>query len=514
VNTVRVEAANAAAATEMGRGGGPNSARSCARNFRLILLFWGTPVALTLLSAPRQAVETATIAAAVLSALAGFVRPVAGLAALPLFAMLSPLAGYIGVAGTNVVLSDILVGLLFVQLVVLVLGSVSARTFALLSPQSLVFICAVMSCCLGVLSGTLITLKPFLYVAQLAVVYLYTRAVATTEASWSVVINAWLAAASFGALLAIHGLFTGAPLASWADGASPALQEGERLNYLFRASHYYANFPIVLGVSCVIACLKVISEKRASVRWYSGLAFLVIVLCLLLMLNKTAIVAVLVSLLVSWSLVFGDQFKRALKNVFYVLVVSGVCVLGVRSYFPILLGDSQFELYVKRASVRSLLDRFEVDLQAAEVWTSNPLLVAFGMGPDFLVNAGDPRIAGEFKISGVTGVAEGTVDSGWLSFLIELGVISFMLIVWLFFRILYALRVAVQAKRRVDTVNSLSMYLFAALLFIVIALFASVLSYGKVAWVVVQLLVIGSLHVRAQHRAPVRLPSGVDAGVE
>src|SRR5262249_6478227 len=122
-----------------------------------------------------------------------------------------------------------------------------------------------------------------------------------------------------------------------------------------------------------------------------------------------------------------------------------------------------------------------------------------------------------------TGLTQGTVDSGWISYLIEAGVITFVVLVAIFVRSLGAV-LKYSKQIRDDNVRSNQVAsLLGALLFITIALSTQMLGYRMLAWLPFQLLIIGLMHMnfidsgkRGRDRSvvsikPLRLPiEGVD----
>src|SRR5215471_11605788 len=103
----------------VGRKNSPLASITEAKCAILIAAAWSLPVGLTLLSITQQAVFVTAIGAAIISGLLMTVRPKATLIALPFFALLSPVAGFLDLLGVHVLLSDLLFVLLAIQALVL-----------------------------------------------------------------------------------------------------------------------------------------------------------------------------------------------------------------------------------------------------------------------------------------------------------------------------------------------------------------------------------------------------------
>lgn len=462
----------------------------------LIMLVWSMPVAMTLLSVTQQGIVASAIVAAVISGSVILFAPKAALVALPFFAFLSPVAGFLSVLGSPLLLSDLLFILLTIQCAVLFITNrmrIYVASFA--SLPILIASLFLLSSMVGVLSGTLNSWKPVLYLLQLTIVYLYTTTFANNEQTWSSVINAWLVATCLGALLLIHAYVMGNALSNFKYDLDTQISDLQGIDSLFRADYYYTGFHFALGISIVISILKLLFSKSA--RMVVVMVLPVLCAALLLMLAKTALISVAVAIVGVLILLFymgrigalkAFTFLGALAVVGYVLVSSAL--LGG-------IGDIQADLWIHRLfSVGTLGIRLEVYVQALTNWMSFPIQFVTGFGPDFLDNSGDVNISQQFKVSSVTGEAEGTVDSGWISYLIELGIVGFAALVMLILKSLGAVLKYLERMNGAGEHDTVAMYVLGGVLFMVVALSTQMLGYSKVAWLPFQLLIIGLMHKR------------------
>ena len=89
------------------------------------------------------------------------------------------------------------------------------------------------------------------------------------------------------------------------------------------------------------------------------------------------------------------------------------------------------------------------------------------MGPDFLENVNSI----DFRMSN-RGYYEGTVDSGYISYLIELGLINFILLFISFFKSLkMSYKASIEGLINYDSKNNISLYMYISMIFLCIALF-------------------------------------------
>ena len=141
-------------------------------------------------------------------------------------------------------------------------------------------------------------------------------------------------------------------------------------------------------------------------------------------------------------------------------------------------------------NLSSLSARFIVYKIALLEFISNPIGLIFGMGPDFLESVNSIN----YKTL-VSGYSEGTVDSGLISYLIELGLINFSLLIYFIYRsVKISYRASLQTLVNNDTENNISLYIFVSIIFLFFALSTQMLGYTKTSWFPFQLLLLGTLY--------------------
>jgi hypothetical protein len=471
-----------------------HSIRAATRQVRWIAAAWALPVVLLVLpNAGEGAVTVTALFAAVISCVAIVNQPCAVLVALPFFALLSPVAGFFDVGGVQILLSDGLFVLLGIQLLVLAVTN-RVQLGRSLSAQLGTFIALfyVLSTLVGALTGTLISLKPLLYIVQLAIIGLYTKTFAITDGDWKAIINSWLIATGLGAVLLINAFLSGRSLSSFEAPTGVSAIDRTTLEYLFRADYYYTGFHFAVGLSIVILLFRVLLGERSRQRIASVVAVVVLTIALLMMLNKTAILSIALTLVIVFTLIFPSLPRgMALRTLGgFMLFALGSYVLISKVLFGS-LGEVQQELWGQSAvGTSSLGIRLSVYVSALDNWTARPIQVLLGMGPDFLDRSGDLGMMELFRRSSATGLAEGTVDSGWISYLIELGVISFVALATLIALATHSAYRRVIRARLMAVDGTLAVTVFAGLVFVTFAMTTQMLGYTKVTWFPFQLLVI------------------------
>lgn len=452
---------------------------------------WSIPVGFTLLSVTQEAVFGSAVFAAVVSGGVLLFKPKTALVALPFFALLSPVAGFLELLDTHFLLSDILFILLGIQFVLLFFQ----KQIRLRSPYSSLLIATaglfLLSCLMGFVTGTLVSVKPVLYLLQLAVVFFYTVTFATDEKGWSLVINAWMMAAFLGSLLLIQGFLTGQPLASFKYGFDSQSMARENLKFLFQATYYYAGFHYVLGIFIVILFLRVLFSTSNLTRLFTLMVLAVFLIALVMMANRTAMFSAAIAIAGVLLLSSYVQKKKVFKVFVLLALFATAAVLLFGGLLQYIVGENQAAIWIGRLSGGSDA-RLEVYVQALQSWFSYPLQILTGMGPDFLDGSGDPGMSVTFKFSSIA--TQGTVDSGWISYLIELGVVAFAILVSLFILSMSSVLKYLKQINQDSIHDTQAVYVLGALFFLAVALSTQMLGYTKLTWLPFQLLIIGFMH--------------------
>jgi hypothetical protein len=464
---------------------------------------WAVPVLATLTDAGPATVVLLTTIAAALCAAAILQRPQRALIALPFFALLSPMTGLLDVGGAQVVYSDLLFLLLLVQAMLVVVPRLArgapSRNSKLFVSLATLYVVSVM---IGLAQGYLLSAKPLMYLLQLAIIFVYTATYVRSPESWLDVMRSWLTATAFGSLILLQAYAAGRNLDNLKEGdlvpgASPA-----DLLSLFRATYYYSGVHYILGLCIVWLVTRLFFKASLRARMLQITGLLLAALALTAMVNKTAMAAVALAIVLTTLLLFLRFRQEMLKAVLWMAVFCsvGAIVLGWQYYQ--LSQDTQVDMIVDRlGSASSLQARFEVYAQAMDLWASSPSGVAIGFGPDFLDNSGNPTYAIPMKTSKETGYEEGTVDSAWLSYAIELGLPGVMLLALVFRRGFLAAARGLRSAVRLDSNAYAAATVLGGLSYLAIAMATQMLGYSKTSWLPFQVVFVSLLVFMPKARA-------------
>ncbi len=464
------------------------------RIHRSITAAWAVPVLLTVTGASDATIVWTAWAAALFCSIAILLRPKAVLVGFPFFALIGPLGGFVPILGISYVLSDWLFALLACQLAVV---SMAQRSHPVRALQAILFASFFVSAVAAIASGAIGSVKPVLYLLQLTVVYLYTQRYAHSARDWNLVLSSWVAATLLGAVLLLHAYSLGVPLIAFSsrtDSAPPATRDE---SMLFQATYYYAGFHFAIGVSSVILALHALRTKGGLAVVMAAFGVVFLSMAAFLMGNKTALYGSLISTAGLASLLAARRpGSKAARR----WLLGAVGVAAVFWVVSVLDDVGQVQVRMLRGSltsVSSLIIRTEVWESALRSWVAQPLHMLIGLGPDFF-DLADPKLSAAFKVSSVTGLVEGTVDSGWIAYLLELGIVAYGIVLALMFKSARALWKTIVDSERLRFSQPVALYVFGGMCYVWLALITQSLGYSKISWLALQLLTIGLQHDRTR----------------
>jgi len=474
---------------------GVMSNRGNVRYLTFIGVLWSLPVILTLLSRSENEIIFSTLLAGVFSVGVAIIRPASVLLAIPFFSLLAPVGGFYTFAGVQNVLSDWFFLILIPQILILLYVKKRAQMFRKsgrnstamqLFPMLMLFI---ISCITGLIFSTLVSGKPFIYVIQLVIIYLYFKLYADSERLHSLIINSWVVATFLGTLVLIQSVLTGKLLLNFAMKDSEQFIEVDAIEF-FRASYYYAGFHFAVGISFVIMFFRIMLSKQNIFKFISNIIVITFLgLALVLMFNKSAILAMLITIIMIYFYLLSRFKKELFRQSLFILVIIVFFVAALVNYVGRYLFVSAELMMGGITSGGSLITRFQVVQSALLAYTSYPIQIIIGMGPTF-IESGNQLISSQFKVSSVTGGLEGTVDSGWVFYFIELGAISLILFIILIVKSLKIMFGYIKGAGYITICNSPPLWIFGGIMFTVIELFTQTLGYSKIFWFPFQLILM------------------------
>ena len=460
----------------------------------LIIFLWFIPVFLKISSVDESNVVASSILAALVSFLILFIKPDSVLLALPFFTILSPVAGYLKLFGVPVLLSDIFFIFLTIQLILLIKSGAIAtfnnkmsKNFSIIA--ALYFFSFVLAICYDLITSY----KSILYLIQFIILFIYVNTYSKNEDMQYKIVNYWIISSILGVLLLIHGYRSGIVLSDFKLNSKMDVDKYSS-QFFFQATYYYTGFHQNIGMSFVILVTKLIHARSIINKLLILTILPLLFYALIIMMNKTAMFSIVASLVI---IAVVTIFQRNIKPLlFFIFLCTVIFVESDKLITPIFdsLGATQSSIWFDRLQGTSSLEtRVEVVTQAMSKFIEYPVQVIFGMGPGFLENAGDSELSGAFKTSATTGVEEGTVDSGWISYFIELGIVNFIILIAVYIKSMANALNSILQNNLNEKTNETSIYIFSGLVYLSISLFSQMLGYTKLTWFPFQLLLFGLL---------------------
>jgi len=140
------------------------------------------------------------------------------------------------------------------------------------------------------------------------------------------------------------------------------------------------------------------------------------------------------SIFLLFFIIFTLNFKKKFINLIkYLFILTTSFFL----FTHLILNDVTRNLFFERfTSGTSLYIRIGVYKNALNEFLGYPLNWIIGLGPEFLSGAGNKIISTSFYVNSRNGVEEGTVDSSYVTILIEYGLLIFTLILLYIYKII------------------------------------------------------------------------------
>ena len=454
---------------------------------KLNFILWSVLVLLSILSFDIKIISSFTYVVFLISIFLTLIKPKNHLIVLPFFAFLSPIAGY---QSLNLLFSDFYFCFLLVHIIcLLITKKIKLHTSQEFYILSTMFSLYVLSVILANLIGNLSSFKPLIYPIQFALIYILTVSFANSNKWCYIVLKSWILTVFLGCLLIINSYLNGIELIGFSNNLDQI--NVNDISYFFRASFYYGGFGFSLGIVLLCLIIKQFFATKLSDKIIVLLLSLFCFSTLLMIFNKTVFVSILFALCI-FILKYYNFLSRKTKRNLLFLFVSLSVIISSSIIFIInkIENDQFFYLLASIENLSSLSARFIIYKVALLEFISNPIGLIFGMGPDFLESANSLS----FKASG-NGYYEGTVDSGLISYLIELGLINFCFLIYFIFKSIKksykdSIKILINNKSK----SNIPLYIYISIIFLLIALSTQMLGYTKTSWLPFQLILIGTLY--------------------
>jgi hypothetical protein len=246
----------------------------------------------------------------------------------------------------------------------------------------------------------------------------------STEESFYGVLNKWAHAVTLASLLVILSFFIGKPLILNPENELSKFSDMRvGANVFLRASYFVTSFIYVNACILVTWFLKLIRDIKGK-SFFELITNLTIfsinLFCALLMQNKTELFSVFFIFLVITLFSFHNRLyiKRIL------IFITCLVVVSFSSYNLIVdaLGEEQLMLFLERVNENGSYNaRIPIWNNVLQYIYINPKVLLIGIGPDMSIRLSDAHFFD--KLFSNQGIREYAVDSNYLTFLLNYGLI-------------------------------------------------------------------------------------------
>jgi hypothetical protein len=382
---------------------------------------------------------------------------------IPFSILLSPIFGSISLFGFNILLSDFLV---FYSLIVILLTKPKYITHS--KYFYFLFFLILSTSLMHYIFYDIQSVKPFISIFEIFFVYIIYKKYFTHSTSNLFLISC-IISISLGIYLMLSSFYFGVNLNNY-TGEILQINSEEYSLESYRVGFFYTNFPFI--ISSLIFILLYYLHLPNNL-FYKLIILLLVILAFITIIisgNKTTLFVTIIIISLT-ELFFNFKKYLSFKNLFilFLIIISIYLII-----YYIFLNDLTRDLFKSRMlSNDSLNDRFGVYYNVYKIIINNPIRLFIGYGPDFLAGAGSYDESMLFKVNYFTKTEQGAVDSGILSFIIEFGLILFLLIIYPILNIIFTL------IKKIDIYNLLKLRL---ILIFVLSGFTQIIGLSKIFW--------------------------------
>jgi len=273
------------------------------------------------------------------------------------------------------------------------------------------------------------------------------------EESFYNVLNKWGHAVTLASLLVIFSFFMGKPLIlNFENELAKFSEMRDGANFFLRASYFITSFIYVNACILVTWFLKLIRDAKVKGLFeliFDLMLFSINLFCAFLMQNKTELFSVFLIFIIIILLSFHKRIYIKRISIFFICL--GIILFSFYNLIINAVGENQLTLFLDRVNENDSYNaRLPIWNNVFEYVVTNPKVFLFGIGPDISIR--QPETHFFDKLFSNMGVREYAVDSNYLTFLLNYG-----LILTLFFvsRIVVLLRIAFNKNYYQKTKNYL-----------------------------------------------------------
>ena len=283
-------------------------------------------------------------------------------------------------------------------------------------------------------------------------------------------------------IITLVSFFNGIVLSDFVESTIYNKQKMYYEDYLafIRAGFFYTNIGYIIAPAAIISLMRSINSFTLLNRLLYGGLFTFFITILLLMVEKTGLAALSIALAFLFIINYLTPRLKAKKSKLTKLIFVSIIPFFGYAIITLLNTISSYDL-----SAGGFTQRLCVIKSTFNVLAQNPLRFLFGFGPDSS-NIINNRLTQSAKAN-CSGISEGAIDSGHMTFLFEYGfifaLIFILFLIHCYYRIYKKIKTNPDQKIFYTILLGITVYInFAAL--------ADVIGTSKVAWIISQFFAI------------------------
>ena len=239
---------------------------------------------------------------------------------------------------------------------------------------------------------------------------------------------------------------------------------------LFRASYFYTNIFLVLGAALIANFY--INYRSLTLRL---LVSILLIYTIFIMFNKTILIGLILTI-VSMILINSRSILKSVCVLFLVSILILLVVINLDDKHAILTGSFSARLVIIDNAFHLLFNDTQKFL--------------FGLGPDSTILLNNNFMKGIKDL-------QGTIDSGFMVYFVEFGLIFLLIFLWLIF-----MHIIKFIGLRCSTLNLsiLSKVFLGILILVTLSLFTQRMGSSKVMWIFIQILALSNVFLNMRYK--------------
>jgi|SaaInlStandDraft_3_1057020.scaffolds.fasta_scaffold11088_2 hypothetical protein len=239
---------------------------------------------------------------------------------------------------------------------------------------------------------------------------------------------------------------------------------------LFRASYFYTNIFLVLGAALIANFY--INYRSLTLRL---LVSILLIYTIFIMFNKTILIGLILTI-VSMILINSRSILKSVGVLFLVSILILLVVINLDDKHAILTGSFSARLVIIDNAFHLLFNDTQKFL--------------FGLGPDSTILLNNNFMKGIKDL-------QGTIDSGFMVYFVEFGLIFLLIFLWLIF-----MHIIKFIGLRCSTLNLsiLSKVFLGILILVTLSLFTQRMGSSKVMWIFIQILALSNVFLNMRYK--------------